>query len=55
MLLKTPTETIRNNILVGAVIAMIVALIEVVAIEILHFLSRSTKGKKIHFLFEYIK
>ena len=55
MLLKTPTETIRNNILVGAVIAMIVALIEVVAIEILHSLSRSTKGKKIHFLFEYIK
>lgn len=55
MLSKMPAETIRNNIWLGVVIAMIIAIIEVAVIEIFRFLSRSTKGKKIHFLFEYIK
>lgn len=50
-----PSETLRNNILIGLLFAVIVLLIEVATVEILRILSKVTIGKKIHILFEYIK
>lgn len=55
ILTHASSESIRNNILIGFIIAIFVVFVEIIVIEILRLLSRATKGKRIHIFFEYIK
>lgn len=41
-----PSDALRNNILLGLLFVVIILLIEVIAVEILRFLSKVTIGKR---------
>lgn len=50
-----PTENLRNHILGGLCVVVVVCAIEVIVIEIFKWLNEATRGKKINILFEYMK
>lgn len=52
--LHVSSDEIRNNIMMGFMLAILVICIEIIVIKILYLASKTTRGKKIHVLFEYI-